>query len=64
VRDRRPDRITKALATRADQMKPGRGSAVAGDRGLRRLSHVTYIFGGTSEIMKTIIAREVTGLRT
>jgi hypothetical protein len=45
-------------------MKPGRGSAVAGDRGLRRLSHVTYIFGGTSEIMKTIIAREVTGLRT
>jgi alkylation response protein AidB-like acyl-CoA dehydrogenase len=25
---------------------------------------VTTIYGGTSEIMKTIIAREVTGLRT
>jgi alkylation response protein AidB-like acyl-CoA dehydrogenase len=24
----------------------------------------TRIYGGTSEIMKTIIAREVTGLRT
>jgi hypothetical protein len=25
---------------------------------------ITTIYGGTSEIMKTIIAREVTGLRT
>ena len=29
-----------------------------------RLRRVQSIFGGTSEIMKTIIAREVTGLRT
>jgi long-chain-acyl-CoA dehydrogenase len=27
-------------------------------------SRVQTIYGGTSEIMKTIIAREVTGLRT
>jgi len=26
--------------------------------------HDTWIYGGTSEIMKTIIARDVTGLRT
>jgi alkylation response protein AidB-like acyl-CoA dehydrogenase len=26
--------------------------------------HGYWIYGGTSEIMKTIIAREVTGLRT
>ena len=37
-----------------------------GRRGGHRASHVlmlAWIFGGTSEIMKTIIAREVTGLR-
>jgi len=26
--------------------------------------HEIWIYGGTSEIMKTIIARDVTGLRT
>ena len=31
---------------------------------LRRLSSVRSIFGGTNEIMKTIIARDLTGLRT
>jgi alkylation response protein AidB-like acyl-CoA dehydrogenase len=29
-----------------------------------RLSRVQSIFGGTNEIMKTIIARDLTGLRT
>ena len=33
-------------------------------RGLPYPTLVTSLYGGTSEIMKTIIAREVTGLRT
>jgi alkylation response protein AidB-like acyl-CoA dehydrogenase len=31
---------------------------------VRELRQVMTIYGGTSEIMKTIIAREITGLRT
>jgi alkylation response protein AidB-like acyl-CoA dehydrogenase len=31
--------------------------------GKSRFREVVSIYGGTSEIMKTIIAREVTGLR-
>ena len=39
-------------------------AALRHDCAFWQLSRVQSIFGGTSEIMKPIIAREVTGLRT
>jgi len=38
-------------------------AALRHDRELWRLGRVQPIYGGTNEIMKTIIARDLTGLR-
>ncbi|MGH3183342.1 MAG: hypothetical protein ACRDOH_18200 [Streptosporangiaceae bacterium] len=47
-------------AARSSARKPG---PTASSRRIATSTATVAIYGGTSEIMKTIIAREVTGLR-